>query len=86
MLSDIIEVLQHYLKLVPKHQLSTQQSLLEIDKEKIQNNYLKGVPLEDLAILFDCPKNLIENVLHNRGIEIVCNEIPKPKKWYRKKH
>lgn len=84
-LSDIIEVLQNYLEIVPKHQLRTQQSLLKNDKEEIQGRYLKGVSMEDLAIQFDCPKNLIENVLRNRGIAIVSNKIPKPKRWFRRK-
>ena len=84
-LQDIIEALQKYLMEVPKDQLRKKQKLSEAAMEKIQHHYLIGVPMEDLAMQFDCPKNLIENVLRNRGIAIVSNKIPKFKRFYRKK-
>lgn len=49
------------------------------DKEKIREWYLKGVPIKDLALQFDKPENLIEQVLRNMEIEIVEN-IPKKKR------
>ena len=40
--------------------------------------YLKGgVEIKHLAMQFDCSETIIEQILHNKGIEIVNNEIPK---------
>ena len=80
-LSDIIKVLQNYHEKLPKESKLGIKHITEIDQEKIQQNYLKGVPIEDLAMQFDQESELIEMILRNRGIEIVENTLPKPKFW-----
>jgi hypothetical protein len=48
-----------------------------MDQNKLQDRYLKGVPIKDLAMQFDQTSELIEMVLRNKGLEIVENEMPK---------
>ena len=63
---------------MPKH-------LTEIDGLEIQEIYFKGVSLKDIALKFNCKIELIEMALRKRGIEIVSNEMPKPKYWRKRK-
>ena len=78
-LSDIIKVLQNYQAKIPGKIDKQTKHITEEDKQKVQDRYLKGVSLKDLAIQFDQSEELIEMVLRNRGIVIVPNEMPKPK-------
>ena len=55
--------------------------ITEIDQQKIQSNYLKGVTIKDLAMQFDQETELIEMILRNKRIEIVENKLPKQKYW-----
>jgi len=80
-LSDIIKVLQNYHAKLPKESKLEIKHITEINQEKIQQNYLKGVPIKDLAMQFDQESELIEMILRNKGIEIVENTLPKPKFW-----
>ena len=80
-LSDIIKVLQNYQAKLPKESKLEIKHITEIDQEKIQQNYLKGVSIKDLAMQFDQKPELIEMILRNKGIEIVENKLPKPKFW-----
>jgi len=50
-------------------------------KKRIQDNYLKGVDIKDLALQFGQSPELIEMVLRNQGIEIVSNK--QPRSYYR---
>ncbi len=85
-LSDIIKVLQSYQSKLPQTSELELKHITEIDQQKIQNNYLKGVTIKDLAMQFDQEPELIEMILRNKGIEIVDNTMPKPKYWrYNKK-
>ncbi len=83
-LSELIKVLHIYQTKLPKKYKITSKYFSELDKQKIQESYLKNVSSKDLALQFDCKKELIEMVLRNRGIEIVSSEMPKPKYWRRK--
>ena len=89
-LSDIIKVLQNYQAKLPKESKLEIKHITEIDQEKIQKNYLKGVSIKDLAMQSDQKPELIEMILRNKGIEIVENKLPKPefrrnnKNWKRK--
>ncbi len=83
-LSDIIKILQNYQAKLPKNSDFENKHITEIDQEKIQERYLKGVSIKDLATQFDQSRDLIEMILRNRGIEIVSNELPKTKFWYKK--
>tara|TARA_R110002049_G_scaffold307940_1_gene510295 strand:- start:1764 stop:2198 length:435 start_codon:yes stop_codon:yes gene_type:complete len=88
-LSDIIKVLQNYQAKLPKESNFQIKHITEIDQNKIQDRYLKGVTIKDLAMQFDQTSELIEMVLRNKGLEIVENEMPKPtftrKKYKRRK-
>ena len=58
------------------------------DKDKIQNRYLKGISIKDIAMQFNCPEDLMVQVLQNRGIEIVPDntyELNKIKELRKKK-
>jgi hypothetical protein len=80
-LSDIIKVLQNYQAKLPKESKLEIKHITELDQEKIQQNYLKGVSIKDLAMQSDQKPELIEMILRNKGIEIVENTLPKPKFW-----
>ncbi len=103
LLSDLLKVLNSYQELIPdyKEEQQTQQTtsgttitkvrvrtLAESDKTTIQNRYLKGVSVADLAMQLDCKAELIEQVLRNSNIAIVDNTLPKSfqyKKFRRKR-
>jgi predicted RND superfamily exporter protein len=85
-LSDIIKVLQNYQAKLPKESKLEIKHITEIDQEKIQSSYLKGVTIKDLAMRFEQTSELIEMVLRNKGIEIVENTLPKPKFWRNNKN
>ena len=72
-LSDIIKVLQSYQAKLPQKSELDLKHITEIDQQKIQSNYLKGVTIKDLAMQFDQETELIEMILRNKGIEIVEN-------------
>jgi len=80
LLSEMIKVLENYhAKIFNKAAYSNKQ-LSDLERQKIQDNYLKGVGINSLAQQFDQTTELIEMVLSNRGIEIVDN--PPPKSFY----
>lgn len=85
-LSDIIKVLQNYQAKLPKKSIPELKHLTDIDQEKIQQRYLKGVPIKDIAMHFDHTAELIEMVLRNKGLEIVENDFKKRKFWRRRKN
>ena len=82
---DLIKILQNYHARISGFQDVEKIKLSYIDEEKIQERYLKGVPIKDLAMQFDQSVELIEMVLRNRYIEIVDNNLPKPKFRVRKR-
>ena len=87
-LSDLIKILQNYqTKILTKYDKSNNH-VNDIEQQKIQERYLKGVPIIDLSVQFDITTELIEMILRNRDIAIVSNELPKmelPKKRFRRK-
>ncbi len=50
------------------------------DMDKVVNNYLRGVPCFDLALLFGCKDADIIGVLKSRDIPVI-NEEPTKSKW-----
>ena len=78
-LSDIIKVLQNYQAKIPNTSELKYKHITDSEQQKIQERYLKGVSLKDLSMQFDQTPELIEMILRNKGIEIVDNELPKPK-------
>ena len=80
-LSDIIKVLQNYQAKVPYKPDSKNKHITDLEQQKIQERYLKGVSIKDLAMQFDQTSELIEMVLRNKGIEIVEIQLLKPEFW-----
>ena len=90
LLSELIKTLENYHAKLPTNPLQINEHLSELDKQSIERNYLRGVPLKNLALQFDQSTELIERVLRNRGIEIVDNALPKTfyswRKHYRRRN
>ena len=84
LLSELIKTLENYHAKLPTNTLLTNEHLSELDKQSIERNYLRGVPLKNLALQFNQSIALIEMVLRNRGIEIVDNALPKTFNSWRK--
>ncbi|MBG7611548.1 hypothetical protein IU405_04715 [Polaribacter sp. BAL334] len=86
-LTDIIKVLQNYHAKIHNNTEVNHKHITDTEQQKIQERYLKGVSIKDLAMQFDQSEALIEMVLRNNGIEIVENKLPKTnhkKQFYRK--
>ena len=89
LLTDIISVLQTYKKSIENvkfapslvknsiPRISDNLFLSEIDEQEIQNRYLKGINLQDLAIQFNTKVLFIKQILRSRGIEICDFKLPK---------
>ncbi|HLS29479.1 MAG TPA: hypothetical protein VK021_01340 [Flavobacteriaceae bacterium] len=86
-LTDLLKTLQNFHAKLPKTADSNNKHLTDIDQQKIQEIYLKGVPIKDIALQLGQTTELIEMVLRNKGLEIISNEPPKSwkRKYYRKK-
>lgn len=76
-LSDVIKTLQEFQTKLPTSKVKESPHVSEEDKKKLQDRYLKGVSIKDLAIQFDQKESFIETILRNKGIKIVPNEVPK---------
>lgn len=70
-LSDLLIVLASYQKYLPASDSRSYGHLTNASQAEIVKRYLKGVSLKDLAMQFDFKLELIEQVLRNKGIEIV---------------
>lgn len=77
-LSDIIKVLQNYHARISINTELETKHLTDVEQQKIQEQYFKGITIKNLALLFDQTPELIEMVLRNKGLAIVDNELPKP--------
>lgn len=90
-LPDLIEVLSNYEKKLFRNLAivdSTDGNLPRKVRDKvelIQSRYLKGVPIKDLALQFDCDEKFIKLILENNEIEIVSNKVPTNWNWSRKR-
>jgi hypothetical protein len=83
-LTDIIKVLQNYHAKLPEESKLGIKHITETDQKKIQERYLKGVSIKDLAMQFDQSFELIKMVLRNKGVEIVENRLSKSMFWRKK--
>ena len=81
-LGDIINVLQKYQPQIP--QKKTKGLLSELQQSQIRKKYFKGISITELTTQFDCKQELIEQVLRNKGIEIVYDNTTNFKKSYHK--
>jgi 3-deoxy-D-arabino-heptulosonate 7-phosphate (DAHP) synthase len=84
-LTDIIKVLQNYQAKIPTKSTLIINHITDSDQQKIQERYLRGVSINDLAMQFDQTAELIEMILRNKGIEVLAYELPKSKFWRRRK-
>lgn len=84
-IEEIIEVLVNYKNEVLKNETIADQFISAEDKQEIQSRFFKGVSIKDIAMQFDCPPLLIQQILENGGIEIVLNKPPHFKRYRRKK-
>lgn len=75
-LSDILDVLQKYQSDIYDRNITRKLILTEKEQNKIQDRYLKGVSINELAIQFEETEENIEMILRNKGIEIESNELP----------
>lgn len=75
---DLINVLKAYGKKIslPGRKVSRKD-------EEIIKRYLKGVPIEDLPVQFNCSIEIIKSSLINNGLEIIDNKMPKMRKYRR---
>lgn len=85
-LTDLISVLKNYQNEITAPASNLSKSYFSEDKQKsVIERYFKGITIENLALQFDCSKQIIEQILFNKGIEIVDNNPPKRKKNFRDK-
>lgn len=75
-LSDILDVLQKYQSDISNRNNTRKLVLTEKEQNKIQDRYLKGVSINELALQFEETEENIEMILRNKGIEIESNELP----------
>lgn len=86
-LSDIILVLQNFNEDLQSEasEHKSEGYLSEDKQDAVISRYLKGINIDDLSLQFDCTKELITQVLLNKNIVIVSNDLPKKQKFYKKK-
>lgn len=73
---DLIYILQKYMEDVSQSGYTSKSYFSEEKQKQIIDRYYKGISLSDLAIQFDCKQEIIEQILFNKGIEIVDNKMP----------
>jgi len=79
-----IEALEEYQKLI--YTLIPKKGKLFQNHIKIEERYLRGVSIPDLAMQFEKPEEAIKNLLISRGIQIVnLNPPRKPHRWWKKR-
>lgn len=85
-LNDMVLVLQSFENEILKSTLSLGKRYFSEDKQKeLIKRYFKGVSIEDLALQFNCPKRIIEQIFFNKGIDVVNNNPPKKSNNFKRK-
>ena len=85
-LTDLIFVLQDYENEISKTNPISNKSYFSPEKQKaVVERYLKGIQFKDLTLQFDCSEKIIEQILRNKGLEVVDNYPPKTKERFRYK-
>jgi len=83
-LSDIISILQIYQKQIDNtYSIKSKFYFAEDKQRSVVERYLKGIPIDDLALQFDCNNQIIEQILFNKEIKIVDQKLPKRVKKFR---
>ena len=81
-LTDLISVLHTCQTIISQSPLANAQSYFSPEKyHSVVQRYLKGVSIADLALQFNCPHQIIEQILFNKGIEIVKKKAFKKKRY-----
>lgn len=80
-LQDFIKTLQEYQTKLPSTIIEETSHISDENQQKIQDRYLKGVLINEIALQFDQKEEVIEMILRNKGISIVNNELPKKSFW-----
>jgi hypothetical protein len=84
-LPDIIEVLSQFKEELPLDSNSSKNYFTPGKIQEIIKRYLKGgIETKHLAVQFECSEQIIEQILQNKGIAIMSNEMPKHKKYWRR--
>ncbi len=84
-LSDIIFVLENYKREIVKDNFDSGNTYFSDVKQKsIVERYLKGISIEGLALQFNCTKQIIEQILFNKRIAIVDQDISKRRRRNKK--
>lgn len=77
-LTDLISILQQFRNEIENSSINKSSLYFSDDKQKsITDRYFKGITIQDLALQFDCSVGIINQILFNKGIEIVDNRMPK---------
>ena len=85
-LMDIVNILLEFQEKIPKKQLDGVLHFTEIDKNKLQDRYLRGISTTDLALQFDTSESIIEMILRNKGITVMKDiEHVKKNRWRKRK-
>ncbi|WP_410004848.1 hypothetical protein [Aequorivita nionensis] len=75
-LPDIIEVLKSFKQILDESTIEHPKYISEAVQQIIQDRYLKGVSIKDVALQMGKTEELIEKILRSRDIEIVPNKLP----------
>lgn len=83
-LTDLISILKQFKNEIEISSIQNSSLYFSDEKQKsIIDRYFKGISIPDLALQFDCKIEVINQILYNKGIEIVDNKMPKNnKKFY----
>jgi hypothetical protein len=84
-ISDLIYALQNCFYKLPKSQIGIQKHLTDHDQKQVENAYLKGVTIKNLAIQYGVDESFIERLLMHKDLPIVDNENPKFYNKYRRR-
>jgi hypothetical protein len=80
-LQDLIRKLQEFQDRLQTTEIKESSHITNENQQKIQERYLKGVSLNDIALQFDQEPEMIEMILRNKGIRLVSNDLPKKTYW-----
>jgi hypothetical protein len=85
-LEDVIHTLENYLTVLSGQPRVAYKAFFPEDRQdELVKRYLKGLNIEDLMLQFNCPRATIEQILHNKDIEVVDNKLPNHLKSRRRK-
>lgn len=82
-LTDLITILQQLRNEIGNSIIQKSSLYFSDERQKsIIDRYFKGISIEDLALQFECSIEIINQILFNKGIEIVDNKMTKTKRKF----